>query len=299
MTMCCNCFKNNPTEYIFCPSCGYPVGSVGLKTCKQGHVLFETFKSCIFCEQAHNVGHSLVVDAEPETARTTEVIKVVGDKPQHTGFLESGAGLLPDLGNRNQRHMEQPTKRDEGGTNIETPVVDQTRLETGALPGPEPVASFPEDTRQEVVSPSPVRLFPREKLHREGQEPLKTRLDIDGGDGKTRLYEDGGKTPPFFAWLVLMGETGSPCRDIRLDREKITIGKGDDADIRITDDYASRLHALIYFEKKRFFISDLGSTNGTFLDEARVLKEALSDGSRIRIGRQEMVFKQVNKIPPC
>ena len=73
------------------------------------------------------------------------------------------------------------------------------------------------------------------------------------------------------------------------------MGKDDEADIRVTDDFVSKLHALIYFEKDTFYISDLGSTNGTFLNENVVMKEELKDGDRIHIGHQPMIFKRVMK----
>jgi len=126
----------------------------------------------------------------------------------------------------------------------------------------------------------------------------KTVMESDPGEDKT-ILDEGTKgpsqLPPFFAWLVFIDEDGKPLHDTRLTRPKSVIGKGDDADVRLKDDFASKLHALIYFEEKTFGISDLGSTNHTWLNEKKIMKEELADGDRIRIGHQQMIFKQVRR----
>jgi hypothetical protein len=121
----------------------------------------------------------------------------------------------------------------------------------------------------------------------------RTRLDVDTSDSKTRIREPGEKPPPLFAWMVFIDEEGLPLQDIRLTKEKSILGKGDEVDVRVADDFVSKLHALIYFEKDVFYISDLGSSNGTFLNGEKVMKEELKDGDHIRIGHQPMIFKRV------
>lgn len=128
---------------------------------------------------------------------------------------------------------------------------------------------------------------------------------LEAYDDKTRL--DGGEAesvtlpppeaPPFFAWLVFTDEDGLPVHHYRLTKERSIIGKSIEADIRLTDDFVSKLHTLIYFdpEKEQFYISDLASTNGTFLNDHIVIKEELKDNDRIRIGHKPMIFKRVMK----
>jgi hypothetical protein len=139
----------------------------------------------------------------------------------------------------------------------------------------------------------------------------KTRLETMSGPGmpldptvmeseaERTIFDEGIMGPPplqpFFAWLVLLGEDGKPVHDVRLTREKSVIGKGMDADIRLNDDFASKLHAVIHFEDGQFFISDLGSTNHTWLNGKKIIKEELQDGDFFRIGHQEMVFKHVRR----
>lgn len=65
---------------------------------------------------------------------------------------------------------------------------------------------------------------------------------------------------------------------------RMRLGRSWDAEGRVDDDSVSRLHAEISIEHGTFFINDLGSANGTFLDEERVTRAALRDGSLVRLG---------------
>ncbi len=117
----------------------------------------------------------------------------------------------------------------------------------------------------------------------------------DAGNEEILTQELPGKDLPFLAWAVFTGEEGRALHYTRLIKDKNILGKGDEADIHVDDEFSSRQHALVFFEKKRFYISDLSSTNGTFLNDSEVKKEALNDGDRIRIGRQKIIFKQVRR----
>jgi diguanylate cyclase (GGDEF)-like protein len=65
---------------------------------------------------------------------------------------------------------------------------------------------------------------------------------------------------------------------------RLRLGRSWDAEGRVDDDSVSRLHAEISLDQGTFFIHDLGSANGTFLDEERVTRAALRDGSLVRLG---------------
>jgi hypothetical protein len=57
---------------------------------------------------------------------------------------------------------------------------------------------------------------------------------------------------------------------LRLGDEPITIGRGADCTLVVTDDYASTRHARLYARNGQWFVEDLGSTNGTFVDRMRI-----------------------------
>jgi len=71
----------------------------------------------------------------------------------------------------------------------------------------------------------------------------------------------------------------------------IIIGRSPEADIAIDDEKISRKHAVIEaFARDLVFLSDLASTNGTFINRMRVRSIKLKDGDEIKIGRTVMKF---------
>ena len=71
-----------------------------------------------------------------------------------------------------------------------------------------------------------------------------------------------------------------------------TIGRDEDCQIPIDDNFMSHRHARIFKEKDGYYIEDLDSTNGTFLNGNKLGEDAveLLDGDRICIGQLEFVF---------
>jgi pSer/pThr/pTyr-binding forkhead associated (FHA) protein len=71
------------------------------------------------------------------------------------------------------------------------------------------------------------------------------------------------------------------------------LGRGAEADVVVDDAGVSRRHAELHTDGARVWVVDLGSTNGTFVDGARVGSQGasgdLADGSRITIGRTKLV----------
>jgi len=62
------------------------------------------------------------------------------------------------------------------------------------------------------------------------------------------------------------------------------LGRSWDAEARVDDDGVSRLHAQVTFDAGHFWITDLSSRNGTFVNGERVARAALKDGSLVRLG---------------
>jgi diguanylate cyclase (GGDEF)-like protein len=89
---------------------------------------------------------------------------------------------------------------------------------------------------------------------------------------------------------------------IPLERAQVTLGRALDADVRINDARASRLHARITTEhdaasgETRYHLADLGSTNGTLLNGKRVDKALLEDGDKFEIGDQLIRFEMLDEI---
>lgn len=83
---------------------------------------------------------------------------------------------------------------------------------------------------------------------------------------------------------VTILENGKKVGSYRL-AGQIEIGRADTCTIRLTDTYASQAHARLSPRDGAWVVEDLGSTNGTFLNERRVESPSeVRSGDRIRIG---------------
>ncbi len=72
----------------------------------------------------------------------------------------------------------------------------------------------------------------------------------------------------------------------------IVFGRGDTAEIRLNDPFASSRHARMYEQGHILVIEDLGSTNGTYLNEELLDgPRPLHPGDRVRIGDSEFAFE--------
>ena len=111
-------------------------------------------------------------------------------------------------------------------------------------------------------------------------------------------YKRRGERRP--ALVFLRGELLAV--PIPLEREQVTLGRALDADIRINDSRASRLHARIITERNEetgenlYCLVDLGSTNGTILNGARIEKAFLQNGDKFEVGDQLIRFEMLDEI---
>jgi two-component system cell cycle response regulator len=123
----------------------------------------------------------------------------------------------------------------------------------------------------------------------------KAEEEIDTFSGQ---YQRRGERRP--ALVFLRGELLAV--PIPLEREQVTLGRALDADVRINDARASRLHARITTEhdpasgETRYHLTDLGSTNGTLLNGERVEQALLEVGDKFEIGDQLIRFEMLDEI---
>lgn len=79
----------------------------------------------------------------------------------------------------------------------------------------------------------------------------------------------------------------------RLDGDRLTVGASDDCDVAINGNHVSDRHASVRFRDGEFWVTDLDSTNGTYVNGQRVGQQQLADGDRVRFGSSDWVFKCV------
>jgi pSer/pThr/pTyr-binding forkhead associated (FHA) protein len=114
-------------------------------------------------------------------------------------------------------------------------------------------------------------------------------LDDDRGDGR----HDGGPPAGLQPRLVVVAAMGhEPGTVVEIIDEAI-LGRAPTADVRIEDAFASSAHARIFPRGQSMFIEDLGSTNGTYLNERQLQAvEQLRPDDTIRIGETEFRYQE-------
>lgn len=83
----------------------------------------------------------------------------------------------------------------------------------------------------------------------------------------------------------------SPENSVMITARKVCIGRSSECDIIIVDPSVSSKHCLIIQKGKGFFVKDLGSVNGTFVNEMPVSYIQLNDGDLLKIGEKKFIFK--------
>lgn len=73
---------------------------------------------------------------------------------------------------------------------------------------------------------------------------------------------------------------------VQLDRRELTLGRAEDSDLIVDDEFASTHHAKLVLINNDWLIQDLNSTNGTFLDGSRVGTPAVVKlNTPVRVGK--------------
>lgn len=119
------------------------------------------------------------------------------------------------------------------------------------------------------------------------------RVSNDYSDQTQQLHhlvEEGADLP-----TVLTARPGGPQGDVysvSSRQQQITLGRGGQCDVVISDDRVSRLHAVVRLLGSRAVIEDAGSTNGTYVDGVRIDGPVeLREGAAVRFGRRGPVFR--------
>jgi hypothetical protein len=91
------------------------------------------------------------------------------------------------------------------------------------------------------------------------------------------------------AILVLRGGEGEGDHYV-LSSSLTNIGRHADSDISLDDITVSRRHCEIMSENSRFIVRDVGSLNGTYVNQKRVDVIELTQGDELQIGKFHLVF---------
>ena len=115
--------------------------------------------------------------------------------------------------------------------------------------------------------------------------------------------------PPDATAVFVMPTAEGPratIREIRPDRSSrtfvfegrpLTIGRSSDNGLVLRDGRASRHHARIDVRRGSLVLTDLGSTNGSWVNDRRIESIALGEGDQVRIGLTTLIIEAVEAAP--
>ncbi len=122
-----------------------------------------------------------------------------------------------------------------------------------------------------------------------GSEVNDDTIIIQLLEGQRNLNHGAGH----IARIWLLDLTGEHVERVyELSDEQVIVGRRDDCAICLSGNTISRRHAQIRHLEGQYFITDLGSTNGTLLNgEALVGEEQLRDRDEIGVGIFKLIFR--------
>lgn len=107
--------------------------------------------------------------------------------------------------------------------------------------------------------------------------------------GKERT---GGAAPTTASIVVVHEPDGARPRTFKLSTSML-VGRAPECEIRVDDTYASQQHARLFGRTGGWYVEDLGSTNGTFVNDQRLGAPAMvQPGDKIRVGTTVLELKR-------
>ena len=121
-----------------------------------------------------------------------------------------------------------------------------------------------------------------------------------GGGDTTEVYQvdETGEIRPVDieevihegATLVIRSGGGRSGEAFNLGGERLTIGRSPDSDIFLDDVTVSRDHALLVRRSGDYYLDDLGSLNGTYVNRHRIESHRLEDGDELQVGKFKLTY---------
>src|SRR5213078_1498157 len=122
-----------------------------------------------------------------------------------------------------------------------------------------------------------------------GSETTMSYTPEEGGEAREASVslEDLGAEGPA---LVVRSGGGRAGEHFVPQGDRTTIGRSPDCDIFLDDVTVSRKHAVLLQRDGGYYIEDLGSLNGTFLNRKRIESGQLENGDELQIGKYKLTF---------
>jgi pSer/pThr/pTyr-binding forkhead associated (FHA) protein len=108
---------------------------------------------------------------------------------------------------------------------------------------------------------------------------------------RERSDPTGPALPPGASNLVIYANGVKP-RTVGM-RTNMVIGRAPECELALDDTYVSQQHARIFGKDDTWFVEDLGSTNGTYVNEQKLAVPAtVRAGDRIRVGQTTLELRR-------
>jgi dipeptidyl aminopeptidase/acylaminoacyl peptidase len=251
--------------------------------------------------EAESEPETVVMASEPEPEPVIEV-----QEPEPEPVAEAQEPELEPLAEAQEPEPEPVADVVEPEPTPE-PAFEEPAAEPAALaPEPEPVASA------QATVPPPVSDVKATMLRWPTNPGLQENGQTDSGEPATSIIpawqpadipSESRRTVSLSAMppeAIAAGETFAAKlsfetgpfagRVVALPSEMVTVGRAPDNDVVVSDPATSGRHGRIEMRAGAFWISDLGSTNGTLVNGEPVIERQLSDGDLIAIGQNTMRF---------
>jgi pSer/pThr/pTyr-binding forkhead associated (FHA) protein len=110
-------------------------------------------------------------------------------------------------------------------------------------------------------------------------------LTVEPAQSARKARKNGGAVPtPTGPTSVVVHPPEGKARTVKIG-PSMTIGRAPECELLIDDTYASSQHARIFGKNGTWYVEDLGSTNGTFVNDQKLAAPAMvQQGDKIRVG---------------
>jgi len=171
-----------------------------------------------------------------------------------------------------------------GAIDIVNPALETAPPPQPVAPAPPPPPPAATTQAQPAFEQAPSPFQDEERTAATGPDPDRGGGNLTGRELQAMLELPRDKR---FSLAVIQGEATGQIFQIQ--KVRTVLGRSG-ADVNLDDPEASRQHAVLEILGDRAMLRDLGSTNGTWVDNARIEQEVLSNQMEFRIGSHVVMF---------
>jgi hypothetical protein len=154
--------------------------------------------------------------------------------------------------------------------------------------------SYIKDKSYAVLDRPRIKLIEVER-QREGEFWIKASMEgeIPTGSGAAKARNGGRRrTKPTGPAVLELLDSGEVSPLFSVENDSIRLGRVADNDIVLPDPNVSRVHARVWRRGDAYYVTDLSSTNGTWVNEERVSEAQLEEDDVIRLGSTRLIFRR-------